>query len=259
MPGTPPNVVEVAKDFYNIRGSFKIAGVLDIGTQASLVRRASGKFVLLDACGLPSATQRWIREMTRDFEDLEAVLHLHPFHTLHVRDAHALFPKAKLFGTRRHAEKFSDLPWEPVRTESPELPRAFADDFEFSVPRGVAFVPSDPSLHFSSVLAFHRASKTLHVDDTLLYMRPPLLYPLFGVDVTRLHPTLGKVLEKTDDAVDQFRAWTQELLALVKDAENLCAAHSAALLAKENRGASIAARVEAAVKKAEGVLRRAGR
>ena len=46
----PSNVIEVAEGFWNIRGSFKIAGLYDLGTHASLVRRASGKLVLLDAC-----------------------------------------------------------------------------------------------------------------------------------------------------------------------------------------------------------------
>ena len=99
---------------------------------------------------------------------LEAVLHLHPFHTVHVRAAHELFPSAKLYGTARHADKLGDLPWEPLHTEDAELHSAFAEDLAFSVPRGVDFVSSDPNLHFSSVLALHRASKTLHVDDTLV-------------------------------------------------------------------------------------------
>ncbi|MFT6377963.1 MAG: hypothetical protein ACJARS_004626, partial [bacterium] len=42
-------LIHVADDFWNIRGSFKIFGVVDIGTHASLVRRPNGRFVLLDA------------------------------------------------------------------------------------------------------------------------------------------------------------------------------------------------------------------
>ena len=36
-------------NFLNIRGSFKVGGLLDIGTQCSLVRRANGRFVFLDS------------------------------------------------------------------------------------------------------------------------------------------------------------------------------------------------------------------
>ena len=42
-------ILQIADDFWNIRGEFKIGGVLNIGTHASLVKRANGQFVLLDA------------------------------------------------------------------------------------------------------------------------------------------------------------------------------------------------------------------
>ena len=47
-------IVHVSPDFWNIRGSFKIAGVVDIGTQASLVRLTGGGFAFLDAYSLGS-------------------------------------------------------------------------------------------------------------------------------------------------------------------------------------------------------------
>ena len=43
------DVIQVAENFWNIRGSFKVAGLVDIGTQASLVRRSDGKFLMLDS------------------------------------------------------------------------------------------------------------------------------------------------------------------------------------------------------------------
>jgi hypothetical protein len=250
----PSNVIEVADGFWNIRASFMIAGIYDLGTHASLVRRASGKLVLLDACSLAEDTTLWIREQTRDGEDLEAILNLHPFHTLHVRSLHEAFPRAKLYGTARHREKLEGLPWEPVGTEDPALHEAFRDDLAFSVPRGVDFIPKNEKLHFSSVLAFHHASKTLHVDDTLLYMRLPYPFRLLKPDVTRLHPTLAAVLERRAGAVADFRAWARELVERTRDLRNLCAAHSTTLLARRNEGASIGTRVEAAVRNVEGKL-----
>lgn len=250
----PSNVIEVADGFWNIRGSYKIAGLYDLGTHASLVRRASGKLVLLDACAIEGEVRRWLDEQTRQGEHLEAILHLHPFHTLHVRSVHTAFPRAKLYGTARHRTKLSDLPWEPLVTESAALHELFRDDFGFSVPRGVDFIPADENLHFSSVLAFHHASKTLHVDDTLLYMRLPWPVRLFKPDVTRLHPTLGRVLEQRKGAVADFRAWATELVERTRDVQNLCAAHSTSLLATKNTGASIVARVEAAVRSVEDKL-----
>jgi hypothetical protein len=251
---SPRNVIEVADGFWNIRGSFMIGGVFDLGTHASLVRRASGKFVLLDACALPEATRKWIDGQTRGGADLEAILHLHPFHTLHVRAVHEIYPHAKLYGTARHVEKLQDLPWDALRTEGAALHEAFREDFDFSVPRGTDFISKNDKLHFASVLAFHRASKTLHVDDTLLYMRLPLLLRLFGSDVTRLHPTLDKVLEPRAGAAADFRAWARELVERTREVENLCAAHSTVLLGRHNEGASISERIEAAVRKVEGKL-----
>ncbi|CAN5925248.1 hypothetical protein BH11MYX4_BH11MYX4_42480 [soil metagenome] len=244
----------MADGFWNIRGSFMIAGFYDLGTQASLVRRASGKFVVLDSCSIADDTRRWIHAQTRDGDDIEAILNLHPFHTLHVRSLHEAYPRAKLYGTARHRAKLADLPWQPLLTEDPALHEAFREDLGFSVPRGVDFIPKNENLHFSSVLAFHHASKTLHVDDTLLYMRVPWPFRLFKPDVTRLHPTLGAVLERRAGAAADFRAWARELVERTRDVQNLCAAHSTALLAGKNEGASIAARVEAAVRAVEGKL-----
>jgi hypothetical protein len=250
----PDNVIEVADGFWNIRGSFKIAGLYDLGTHASLVRRASGKLVLLDACSIEGETRRWLGEETRDGEELEAILHLHPFHTLHVKSVHEAFPRAKLYGTARHHAKLGDLPWEPLLTEDAALHALFRDDFGFSVPRGVDFIPKDENLHFASVLAFHHASKTLHVDDTLIHMRMPWPIRLFRSDMTRLHPTLAKVLEQRKGAVSDFRAWASELVERTRDVQNLCAAHSTTLLASTNTGASIVERVEAAVRDVAGKL-----
>jgi hypothetical protein len=56
--------IRVSEGFWNIRGSFKIAGVIDVGTQASLVRLTSGKFVLLDSYTLSGAVKRQVNELT---------------------------------------------------------------------------------------------------------------------------------------------------------------------------------------------------
>ncbi len=250
----PPNVRKVGDNLWNIRGSFKIKGLVDIGTQASLVRRANGQHVLLGGCQFSPTVQRWLGEETDGGDSLTAVIHLHPFHTLSVRAVHDLYPRAKLYGTERHLKRLSDLPWEEIRSEQPELHRAFADDFDFTVPRGVDFIPANPNLHFSSVLALHRESKTLIVDDTLVYVRLPKLFRAMKKDVVMLHPTLAKVLQPRPGAVAEFRAWARELVDKSRDIENLCAAHSAVLLAEHNRGPAICRRIQTALEKAEAKL-----
>ena len=93
----PSNIIHVGEGFWNIRGSLKIGGILDVKTHASLVRRKGGGYILLDAYELDEATRSWIAEETSGGDAIEAVLHLHPFHTLFVRALHEAYPKAKLY------------------------------------------------------------------------------------------------------------------------------------------------------------------
>ncbi len=101
-------IVQVSADFWNIRGSFKIGGVVDIGTQASLVRLADGNFLLLDACAIDDGLGEEIDGIVGDSE-IEAIVHLHPFHTVHVQAVHARYPAARLHGTQRHLDRFNEL------------------------------------------------------------------------------------------------------------------------------------------------------
>jgi len=250
-----PHVLQIANDFWNIRGSFKIAGVVDVGTQASLVRRGNGKFVFLDSYALSGTVEREVLELTNDGSDVEAILNVHPFHTVFVPKMHARFPNARLYGTVRHLSRFPELPWEEQRTEDTALHVMFANDFDFSIPRGVDFISANENVHFSSVLVLHRGSKTIHVDDTLMYIRLPKAARLLGrTDMMSFHPTLGKALERRAGATRDFREWVEELAERWRDAENLCAAHTATLTAEKNRGPSIHDRVLQALGKVRKTL-----
>lgn len=249
-------ITRIADGFWNLRGSFRIAGLVDIGTHISLVRRANGKFVFLDSYTLSTDQLKELEEITGGAKNVEAILNLHPFHTVHVRDMHQRFPKAKLYGTVRHHDKFPELPWQTLRTEQAKLHARFAADLEFSVPRGVDFVSADQNVHFSSVLALHKASQTIHVDDTLMYIRLPLAARLLGKpDLLSFHPTLSRALEPRAGAAADFRAWAEELMERWSKAENLCAAHTATLTAADNRGDSIQTRLRKALAKVAGTLR----
>ena len=249
-------LIHVADNFWNIRGSYRIGGVIDVGTQASLVRLSNGKFVLLDCYTVRGAAKRQIGELTDGGKDIEAILNVHPFHTVHVERVHELYPHATLYGTARHHSRFPELPWADVHTEDPALHRQFAADFDFSVPRGVDFISANEDVHFSSVLVLHRASMTIHSDDTLMYLRLPMLMRFFGLgDSVSFHPTLAKALEKRAGAAADFREWANELIDRWQDAENLCAAHTAALLAQDNKGESIHTRLLKALDKISGILK----
>lgn len=250
MSALPPTVVSTGDGFWNLRGSFKLAGILDIGTQCSLVRRSSGAYVLLDACPLADAQQRWLDEVTDGGRAIEAILHLHPFHTLSVKAAHQRYPHARLYGTARHQRRAPELTWQPETTDSAAMHALFADDLRFSVPRGVELIPKDENLHFASVLAFHPASRTLHVDDTLNYVRLPPLLRAIKPDFMSFHPTLARVLEPRAGAASAFRDWALELTQQCTQIDHLCAAHGAVF-----SGADVAVRIERALSKVDGTLK----
>lgn len=223
-------LIDLGNGFCTVRGSLRIGGVFDVGTQCSLVRLANGNFVFLDSYTLTDAIRAEVDALTDGGARVEAIINVHPFHTLHCEWMHQAFPQAKLYGTARHLEHLPDLPWESLRCEDDALAQRYADDFAFSVPRGVVLVSDDESVHFSSVLMLHRASGTLHVDDTFVYLRkgfPLNLLPFTG----RLgfHPTLAKALEPRAGAADAFRDWAIGLGVDWADTRRIAAAHNAVL------------------------------
>ncbi|MBX7495470.1 hypothetical protein K3172_06320 [Qipengyuania sp. 6B39] len=223
-------IEQLAEGFWRITGEVRIGGVVDIGTQCSLVRLASGNFVFLDSYTLPATVRQQVDPLTEGGEKIEAILNLHPFHTLHCEWMHSAYPDAALYGTARHIAKFPDLPWQDTRCEEVALHESYNEDFAFSVPRGVPLVCDDESVHFSSVLALHRASGTLHVDDTLVYLEkgfPLSMLPMTG----RLdfHPTLAKALQQRADAADDFRQWAIDLGIDWAGTKRIAAAHNAVL------------------------------
>lgn len=241
------DVVEVADGFWNIRGSFRVLGI-DLGTHSSLARLRSGRFVLLDCVPFEDAVLAEIRRLTNGGADIEAIINLHPFHTLHVTTVAATFPDARPYGTTRHHKRAASLRWAPETTDSNTFADLYADDFDFLVPPGVDFIPENENLHFSSVLAIHRHSKTLHVDDTLNYL------PLPGFRRLMFHPGLAEALERRKGAAQDFRAWAKALVERCKTVERICTAH----MRTPARGQfeSIAAEVDKAVQRVEKKLAR---
>lgn len=248
-------IIRVDRNFWNIRGSFKVGGVIDVGTQSSLVKCKSGSFVLLDSCDLGDEAREQIGRLTDGGKLIRAIINLHPFHTVSVPAVHRLYPRAALYGTSRHHDRFPDLPWEPVRSEDGEMQALFGEDLEFSVPRGVDFISANENIHFSSVLAFHPGSKTIHVDDTLMFVPMPGVLGYLGLrDTLGFHPSLPLALQRHPGAADAFEDWARELAGNWSRAKNLCAAHTAPLLGRENEGRSIEERILRALARVKWVL-----
>jgi len=248
VPLVHDGLVEIADGFWNIRGSFRVLGFVELGTHSSLVRLRSGRFVMLDCVHLHDTTLAAIRRRTDGGAALEAIINLHPFHTLHVTKVAAMFPDATLYGTARHPRVAAALRWAPETTESEAFAARYADDFDLLVPRGIDFIPANENLHFGSVLAIHRQSNTLHVDDTLSYL------PIPGLRRLMLHPALGDVLQPRKGAAQEFRRWADELVERCATVRHICTAHMR--LPPPGQFPSIAAEVRRAVQRVDKTLAR---
>lgn len=224
-------IIDIDEGYTNFRGSFKL-GPFDLGTQAALVELEQGGFVFLDSYSFSGAQRSKINALTDGGEAVIAVLNLHPFHTLHVESMAKQFPDALLYGTKRHQEKFPRLKWSSLSSEDFEFENPFEEDFSFSIPAGTDFVSTNDNVHFSSVLAKHHASNTIHVNDTFNILNLPksldaLTRPFDAGSQIQFHPTLALALQKRAGAADEFSAWVEAICEpWFADSSSLCAAHS---------------------------------
>ena len=219
---------KLADTFWNIRGVHRLAGVLDIGTQMSLVQRSDGGFVVIDGCELDDAQRASVMALTGNGERVDTVVHVHPFHTLHVEATHRLFPDATLHGTARHHQRAPSLPWSQTPVEEWKHDHLLADLFDLSVPDGVDFVAADDRVHVASVLVHHRQTGIVHVDDTInVIAAPGLLRRVLPTSSLRMHPMLGRALQNKAGAADAYAAWARALADRWADTRIVCAAHSA--------------------------------
>jgi hypothetical protein len=218
---------QLADDFWNFRGTFRIAGLIDVGTQMSLIRRPTGRFLLIDSYEVSGEDRDGLLALTDNGDAIDAIINVHPFHTLHCQAAHKLAPKARLFGTQRHREQAPELPWERTIIEARATQAAF-EELEFEIPAGLDLVADDDSVHAASVLVRHRKSRIVHVDDTLMVLAAPgVLGHILPQSRMRFHPKLEKALQARPGAADDFAEWASGLAESWADTPIVCAAHSA--------------------------------
>ena len=218
---------QLHRDFWNFRGSFKIARILDIGTHMSLVRRANGRFLVLDSYDLDGEDRARLLELTDNGRLVDAIINVHPFHTLHCPALVRALPDTRLIGTRRHLVQLPDLPWDQRVIEDVAVQAEFADDLAFSIPQGVDFISDDEKVHVASVLVRHRASGIVHVDDTInVFVPPTLLSAILPEPRLRFHPMLSKALEQRRGAADDYAGWARDIARDWAGTTIVCAAHS---------------------------------
>jgi hypothetical protein len=245
---------QLADTFWNIRGVHRIAGFIDIGTQMSVAQRPGGGFIVIDGCALEDEARDALLALTKQGARVDAVVHVHPFHTMHVESTHALLPDAKLYGTARHRERLPALPWAGTPVEGWGADHPLADTLDLSVPAGVDFVCIDESVHVASVLVRHLASGIVHVDDTLNVLAAPgALGELLPQSSLKMHPMLGKALKTEPGATEAYAQWARDLALRWADTPMVCAAHSAVRTLSPG---GFREEVEAALAKVSGTLER---
>lgn len=214
---------ELGAGFWNIRGTQRIAGVIDVGTQCSLVQLSSGNFIFLDSYTLESDIKSQVMALTDNGEKVEAVLNVHPFHTLHCAQMAKDFPKAIFYGSARHPEQVPEVNWSDELVESEAVAQRYSE-LEFSVPKGIYYIDPDEKLHAGSLLVFHPASKSLHVDDT--FVTPPLKILDAILPEINLHPQTKSALKNEPNAGQHYCDWATQIAERWHETRHFCAAHS---------------------------------
>jgi len=207
----------IGPGFWNVRASFVIDG-LDIGTQMSLIQLKSGKFLILDTVQLDSDLLKEINSMTNNGSLMEAVIATHPFHTVFFPDFYKQFPKVPYYGTPRHIKNQPQIPWAGSMWDC-ENREKWLPEVHMRIPRGSEFVDPQPeeTNHFSGINVFHAASRTIHVDDTIM------IEPIVGMI---FHPTLVyHGLYHIPEAPTAFKHWVSNMIKQW-DFDNICAAHN---------------------------------
>jgi len=223
-------ISHLGNGFYNSRCSFKITyGLVDIGSHMSLIRLSTGKFLVIDTIPLTSPLKAEIDTLTENGTKIEAILATHPFHTLAFPSFFKEYPNVPYYGTPRHLRKFSTFKWEGDLDDC-KVRSKWEPEVQMRIPSGTEFrnpIPEDTN-HCSSVFVFHPASRTIHVDDTILYSNNPgFLLRLGGYKQGTMcfHSSLkGVGFLPTPEAPWQFRDWVQGILK-DWDFDNMATAH----------------------------------
>lgn len=217
------DIHDLGSGFWNIRGTQRIAGVINVGTQCSLVRLTSGKFIFLDSYTLKDEVRAQVMTLTREGQDVEAVLNVHPFHTLHCAQMAKDFPNATFYGSSRHPEQVPEVNWADNLVESEAVANRYPE-LEFSLPKGIYYIAPDDSVHAGSLLVRHPASQSAHIDDT--FITPPAKILDAVLPEIIVHPTTKGALIDAPDAAEQYCDWATKLAEDWGDTRHFCAAHS---------------------------------
>ncbi|WP_201594157.1 hypothetical protein [Psychrobacter vallis] len=216
-------IYDLGHGFWSIRGSFIKNGILDIGVQSALIKLASGRFIFLDSYTLTGDIHQKVMYLTNDGHDVEAVLNVHPFHTIHCAQMAQDFPQATFYGSSRHHKQIPSVSWADDLVESDAVTERYAE-LDFSLPKGIYYISPNDAVHASSLLVYHAASQSIYVDDTF-EIPPSKLFNAVQPNLG-LHPTTKQALRDEPNAGKQYCDWATELAHKWRDTRYFCGAHS---------------------------------
>ncbi|KAJ3213888.1 hypothetical protein HDU67_002342 [Dinochytrium kinnereticum] len=230
-PARLKDIKEIAPGFFSLRAPFKyLFGLVDIGTHMSFVRLRNGRFLVIDTVELTPETRLEVDLLTDHGRLMDAVLGTHPFHTMFFPAFHEAYPDVKYYGTPRHLRNITGIPWEGDLNDE-EVRALWEPEIEMRIPAGSEFVNPLPERtnHFSNVFVFHKASRTIHVDDTILiFQQPGLLMRMAGISEGTMlfhRSILGPGLHPTEEAPKLFQCWMSKLIH-DWDFDNITSAHN---------------------------------
>ena len=224
-------IIDLGNGFYNIRGNFRIGGVLNIATQCSLIQLDSQRFIFLDSYTLTGDIKDQVMTLTDNGKYVEAILNVHPFHTVHCEQMANDFPNAILYGSQRHHQKLPQLNWATDTVESEAVSKRYPD-LQFSMPDGIYYIHPHENIHVGSLLVYHPKSQVLHVDDTFNTL--PHFDTIEGIldkidyqpSKLLLNPLTKTALKPEADAGKAFCDWAEQLADDWQTTRYLCAAHA---------------------------------
>jgi hypothetical protein len=127
---------QVGSNFWNIRGRFKIlAKLIDIETHMSFIQLQNGNFLVVDTVELDDRLRQEINHLTDNGNKIEAVIGVHPFHTLSFQNFYESYPNAAYYGTPRHLRRLTKIPW-AGRLDDCNVRNKWEPDVQLRIPAG---------------------------------------------------------------------------------------------------------------------------
>lgn len=223
---------DLGAGFWSIRGSFIKNGIMDIGVQCALVKLSSGRFIFLDSYHLKDEVRQQVMALTNDGQDVEAVLNVHPFHTVYCAQMAKDFPQAIFYGSSRHPKQVPEVRWAEDLVESAAVAKRYPE-LQLSLPQGIYYISPDDSVHASSLLVYHAASQSVYVDDT--FEIPPSKLFNAAQPNLGLHPTTKKALTDEASAGKDYCDWAIALAHEWQNVHYFCGAHSGLVVFEEGQ------------------------